>query len=162
MLEKAPMSGDTYADELLEHLLTDYHASDGHALAMHWLFQLFVKEAVRDGDLIWIEPREVRASLGDACREAQRLWSARSTFAIAEHNTSLPPVKANTGLVNISIWCDCNWQHCVISSISFLRLCANRPSGRHCCEILLGLHATNSYDEKANELRSCRLLKRGM
>jgi hypothetical protein len=49
LLEGPPGSGDEYADALLAHLLSDFHAGDGHRLALQWLYRLFVAEAAEGG-----------------------------------------------------------------------------------------------------------------
>ena len=45
LLEGVPAAGeDAFADSLLTHVLTDYHAQDGPALFTAWLFRLWVRE----------------------------------------------------------------------------------------------------------------------
>lgn len=39
--------GDSLADELLQHMLEDYHACNGHQLAVTWLFALYKELLVR-------------------------------------------------------------------------------------------------------------------
>lgn len=50
LLEGPPGSGDELADALLKHMLADWHAGDGHTLALQWLYRLWVAEARGGGD----------------------------------------------------------------------------------------------------------------